>query len=79
MSIDAGTWVAALLTLALFSFLYKENPVFRFAEHLLVGVSAGYYLAQYFATSLIKKWYVPLFQQHEAKPSRFRSLLRNYH
>ncbi len=65
MSLDAGTWVAAVLTLALFSFLYKENPVFRFAEHLLVGVSAGYYLAQYFATSLIKKWYVPLFQQQE--------------
>ncbi|MDP2858747.1 MAG: hypothetical protein Q8P50_12320 [Bacillota bacterium] len=34
-------WVAALLTLAIFSFLYKENPVYRAAEHLFVGVAAG--------------------------------------
>jgi len=44
---EIGIWAAALLTLAIFSFLYKENPIYRFAEHLLVGVSAGYYLVQY--------------------------------
>jgi len=38
----AGTWVAALLTLATFSYLFGSNPVFRLAEHLLVGVAAGY-------------------------------------
>jgi hypothetical protein len=37
-----GTIVAALLTISIFSFLYKENPFYRFAEHLLVGVSMGY-------------------------------------
>ena len=37
MSTDPGIWVAAILTLAVFSFLYRENPVFRFAEHLLVA------------------------------------------
>ncbi len=37
-----GTIVAAFLTLSIFSFLYKENPFYRFAEHLLVGVSMGY-------------------------------------
>jgi hypothetical protein len=35
-------WVAALLTLMVFSFLYRDNPFYRFAEHLLVGVSAAY-------------------------------------
>ena len=34
--------VAALLTLSIFSFLYKDNPFYRFAEALLVGVSMGY-------------------------------------
>ena len=38
-----GTLAAAFLTLAIFSFLYRENPFFRFAEHLLVGLSAGYF------------------------------------
>ena len=41
---DFGVWVAALLTFCIFSFLYKDNPFYKFAEHLFVGVSAGYYI-----------------------------------
>lgn len=37
-----GTWIAATLTIAIFSFLYRDNPLYRFAEHLYVGVSAGF-------------------------------------
>ncbi len=37
-----GTWLAGLLTLAIFSFLYADNPVYKVAEHLFVGVSAAY-------------------------------------
>ena len=29
-------------TLAIFSFLYADNPVYKLAEHLFVGISAGY-------------------------------------
>lgn len=36
------TWLGAFITLCCFSFLYKDNPFYRFAEHLFVGVSAGY-------------------------------------
>ena len=32
-----------LLTIAIFSFLWKDNPIYKFAEHLVVGVSAGYW------------------------------------
>ena len=39
------TWVAAILTLCVFSFLYRDNPLYRFVEHLFVGASAGYLLA----------------------------------
>ena len=39
-----GTWLAALLTIFAFSFLYKDNPFFRFAESLFAGVSLGYYV-----------------------------------
>jgi hypothetical protein len=38
-----GTWVAAGLTLFCFSFLYKDNPFYKFSEHLYVGISAGYW------------------------------------
>jgi hypothetical protein len=61
---DIGSWVAALGTLAIFSFLYRENGVFRLAEHLLVGVSAGYYLVQYAYSGLIKKFWYPLTADH---------------
>jgi hypothetical protein len=42
VSHDFGIWVGALLTLFVFSFLYRDNPLYKFAEHLFVGVSAGY-------------------------------------
>ncbi len=45
MSKDLGVWLGALSTLALYSYLYKENPAYRFAEHLYVGLAAGYAVA----------------------------------
>jgi hypothetical protein len=47
MSTDPWVWLAALLTLSIFSFLYKENPVYRFAEHLFTGMAVGFMVAQY--------------------------------
>ncbi len=37
-----GIWIAAFLTIAILSLVIKENPLYRFAEHIFVGVSAGY-------------------------------------
>jgi len=37
-----GTWVAATLTLAILSFLYRDNPFYKAAEHIYVGISAGF-------------------------------------
>lgn len=39
-----GVWVAAIFTLAIFSFLYKDNVFYKIAESILVGVSAGYWM-----------------------------------
>lgn len=39
-----GVWIAAFFTLCIFSFLYRDNPFYKFAEHVLVGVSAGYWM-----------------------------------
>ncbi len=50
-------WITlgALLTLFTFSFLYKDNPFYKFAEHLVVGVSAGYFVVLLIWTSLKPK------------------------
>ena len=37
-----GIWIAAILTLCIYSFLYRDNPFYRFAEYLFVGISVGY-------------------------------------
>ena len=63
MANDVGIWIAAILTVAIFSLLYKDNPFYRFAEHLLVGVSAGYYVVHYFDSSVIRKFAVPVFER----------------
>ncbi len=60
MSQEFGVWVAALLTLFIFSFLYKDNPLYKFAEHLFVGVSAGYYIVLNFWTVVVPNLYDPL-------------------
>ena len=55
-----GTWVAALLTLCLMSFLYRDNPFFRFAEALFAGVSLGYYIGITLDQTLRPNLWMPL-------------------
>ena len=33
--------LAGISTIAIFSFLYKENPFYRFFEHLFIGIATG--------------------------------------
>ncbi len=49
---EPEVWVAALLTLAVLSFLYRDNPFYRIAEHLLVGVTAAYAMVLGFWSTL---------------------------
>src|SRR5262245_34495686 len=44
LSRSVGLWIAAFFTLAIFSFLYRDNPFYKIAESVLVGVSAGYWI-----------------------------------
>ena len=34
-----GIWVSIFLTLAIFSFLYDDNPIYKLAENLFLGIS----------------------------------------
>ena len=60
MTDPIGTWLAALLTLAVLSFLYRDNPVFRFAESLFAGVSLGYYVGLTIDQTLRPNLFQPL-------------------
>lgn len=44
-----GHWLGIFLTLCILSFLYKDNPFYKLAEHIFIGVSIGYVvMTQYF-------------------------------
>ena len=40
-----GVWILVLMTLCIFSYLFGDNPFYKIAEHIFVGVSAGYIFA----------------------------------
>jgi hypothetical protein len=61
ISPDPWVWLAAFLTLCIFSFLYRDNILYRFAEHLFVGVSAGYLVALTWHNQIYPNLIVPLF------------------
>lgn len=55
-----GAWVAVGLTLFIFSFLYRDNPLFKLAEHLYIGITVGYSLAITIFNVWVPKVYEPL-------------------
>jgi hypothetical protein len=50
-----GVWVGAILTLGILSFLYKDNPFYKVAEAIFLGISAGYWFVSLFYQSLLPK------------------------
>ena len=50
-------WIAAILTLGIFSFLYKDNPLYKACEALFVGVSAAYWAIVFYFDNIYKKFY----------------------
>lgn len=54
--------LGGLATLALYSILYKENPIYRFAEHVFLGLAAGYLVVISWTQILSTQWYDPVFK-----------------
>ncbi len=53
MSRTIGTWFSAFLTLAIFSFLWRDNPLYKLAEAIFIGVSAAYWMVIGFWSVLV--------------------------
>jgi hypothetical protein len=56
-------WLMAFVTIALFSFLYKDNPVYRLVEHVFAGLSAGYYIGLIWKSVVIQQLWDPMTQE----------------
>jgi len=68
----AQAWLAAFFTLGVFSYLWKENPWYRFCEHTFIALTIAHGLTMNFHQSLVPYtktyvikqgwwWFVPLF------------------
>jgi hypothetical protein len=71
LSRTIGLWIAAFLTLCIFSFLYGDNPFYKLAESIFIGVSAAYWMVVQFwsvivpnllgnlVPEMVKSWAMP--------------------
>jgi len=48
-----GAWIVCFLMLAVYSFLYRDNPFYKFAEHVFVGVGAAWYTLENYETGVL--------------------------
>jgi len=55
-----GVWVGAILTFAILSFLYKDNPFYKIAEQIFIGISAGYWFIYTIYNILIPNLFTPV-------------------
>lgn len=56
--------MAAFLTLCIFSFLYRDNPFYKFAERLVAGVATGYWTMLLFHTNFVPVVWNRLAHEH---------------
>jgi hypothetical protein len=59
ISLDIWVWVAAIFTLFVYSFLYKDNPFYKLAEHIMVGLGAGYFTAVLYHNVIVEDFIIP--------------------
>ena len=48
-----GLWISGFLTLAILSFLYRDNAFYKIAEHVFVGISAAYWMIVGFWSTVV--------------------------
>ncbi len=59
-----GLIIGFLLTLFIYSYIWGDNPLYRLAVHILVGVSAGYA-----AVVVVRELLLPVYVQLRANPT----------
>lgn len=59
ISTDPWVWIGVFFTLAVLSFLYKDNPFFKLAEHVVVGISVGFGMVFWATQAFYQKFWIP--------------------
>jgi len=53
-------FIGGVVTLAVYSILYRENPFYRLAEHIYLGLAAGYGVVIIWRDVLSTQWFDPI-------------------
>lgn len=54
-------WFAVVCTLGIYSILYKENKIYRFFEHLFIGLAMGWTIRTTWVSALKPLWWDRMF------------------
>ena len=65
MTTNPWVWLAAILTLCIYTYLYKDNPFYKFAEHLFTGLAVGYTIAIYWHNAVQPYIIQGIFKAHD--------------
>ncbi len=63
LATDIWVWIAVFFTLSIYSFLYKDNPFYKFAEHVVVGTSVGYGIVIWWELAIMQRTVTPILQE----------------
>ncbi|MHB9134151.1 MAG: hypothetical protein ACYDBB_24030 [Armatimonadota bacterium] len=58
-----NTLLGVIATLGIFTILYKENPIFRFLEHIFIGLATGFGVVFVWVRFIEPRWFTPLMPQ----------------
>ncbi|MCK5833229.1 hypothetical protein KAH81_06110 [bacterium] len=65
ISTNPWVWLGVFFTLSVLSFLYKDNPFYKLAEHVTVGVSIGYGIVIWWTNTVYPRFIIPVFENGE--------------
>ncbi|MDP2872192.1 MAG: hypothetical protein Q8P31_06620 [Bacillota bacterium] len=56
MSTQLGVWIAALCTIFMYSYLWRDNPLFKLGEHVFIAIGAAHAIVMGYQNIVEMAW-----------------------
>lgn len=56
MSAEPGVWIAALCTIFMYSYLWRDNPLFKLGEHVFIAIGAAHAIVMGYQNIVEMAW-----------------------
>jgi len=61
-----SAWVGAFLVIAIYTYLWKDNPLYRITMQVFIGVNVGYQVVIQWRDILYPQWWIPMVDGFQA-------------